>query len=89
MSDESMRVRSTNPTQLDEKIEAAGNVDRVESGLEEKTTGHREYHGIDTTHVQPGADAAYDAKIALINEALIDIGMGPFQWKLFMLTGYG
>lgn len=51
--------------------------------------GHANYHGIDTTQVQPGADAVYEAKISVLNEALIDIGMGPFQWKMFMMTGFG
>lgn len=53
------------------------------------TVGHVDYHGIDTTQVQPGADAAYEAKITILNEALIDIGMGPFQWKIFATTGFG
>lgn len=52
-------------------------------------SGHADYHGIDTTQVQPGADAVYEAKISILNEALIDIGMGPFQWKMFMMTGFG
>lgn len=51
--------------------------------------GHIDYKGIDTTQVQPGADAAYEAKIVVLNEALIDIGMGPFQWKIFATTGFG
>lgn len=52
-------------------------------------TGHTDYHGIDTTQVQPGADPVYESKISLVNEALIDIGMGPFQWKVFATTGFG
>lgn len=51
--------------------------------------GHANYHGIDTTQVMPGADAAYEAKISIMNEALLDIGMGPFQWKVFGMTGFG
>lgn len=51
--------------------------------------GHTDYHGIDTSQVQPGADAAYEAKISVLNEALIDIGMNSFQWKLFVTTGFG
>lgn len=51
--------------------------------------GHANYHGIDTTQVMPGADAAYEAKISIMNEALLDIGMGAFQWKVFMTTGFG
>lgn len=51
--------------------------------------GHANYHGINTSDVLPGADAAYEKKIAVMNEALIDIGMGPFQWKIFFMTGFG
>ncbi|ETN42332.1 uncharacterized protein HMPREF1541_01486 [Cyphellophora europaea CBS 101466] len=51
--------------------------------------GHTNYHGFDTTQVMPGADAAYEAKITVMNEALLDIGMGPFQWKIFATTGFG
>jgi hypothetical protein len=47
------------------------------------------YHGIDTSQVMPGADAAYEAKISIMNEALLDIGMGRFQWKVFAMTGFG
>lgn len=51
--------------------------------------GHANYHGIDTSQVMPGADAAYEAKISIMNEALLDIGMGSFQWKIFAVTGFG
>lgn len=51
--------------------------------------GHSDYHGINTSDILPGADAAYEKKIAVMNEALIDIGMGPFQWKIFFMTGFG
>lgn len=60
-----------------------------ELDLGKDLAGHANYHGIDTTQVQPGADAVYEAKISILNEALIDIGMGPFQWKMFMMTGFG
>lgn len=52
-------------------------------------SGHADYHGIDTSQVQPGADAAYEAKIVVMNEALIDIGMNSFQWKIYAMTGFG
>lgn len=51
--------------------------------------GHSEYHGIDTRVLSLGADEVYENKVAIMNEALIDIGMGPFQWKVFALTGFG
>lgn len=52
-------------------------------------TGHESYHGIDTRALPMGADSVYDKKIAVLNEALIDLGMGPFQWKVFAMTGFG
>lgn len=51
--------------------------------------GHVDYHGINTSEVLPGADEAYARKIAVMNESLIDIGMGPFQWKIFFMVGFG
>lgn len=60
-----------------------------DTNVDKHLHGHTNYHGIDTTQVQPGADAVYEAKITILNEALIDIGMGPFQWKMFATTGFG
>ena len=59
--------------------------------LQEKTanTGHSDYHGIDTRALPMGADEVYEKKIAIMNEALIDLGMGSFQWKIFAMTGFG
>lgn len=51
--------------------------------------GHANYHGIDTQNVIPGADEIYEAKIGIMNEALIDLGMGSYQWKVFFTTGLG
>jgi hypothetical protein len=51
--------------------------------------GHTNYHGIDTQTVQPGADGIYERKVATLNEALIDLGMGSYQWKVFLTTGLG
>lgn len=50
---------------------------------------HTNHHGIDTSAVMPGADAAYEAKVTIMNEALLDIGMNSFQWKVFITTGFG
>lgn len=36
-----------------------------------------------------GHDSAYDRKSKVINKAIQDIGMGPYQWKLFCLCGFG
>jgi hypothetical protein len=60
--------------------------------VDEKTliqTGHSNYHGIDTEAMHLGADEVYEKKIAIMNEAIIDLGMGSFQWKIFAMTGFG
>jgi hypothetical protein len=60
-------------------------VDEKAKGL----SGHSNYHGIDTQAVHLGADEVYEKKVALMNEAIIDLGMGSFQWKVFAMTGFG
>ncbi|KAJ3536645.1 hypothetical protein NM208_g6639 [Fusarium decemcellulare] len=47
------------------------------------------YHGIDTRAIPSGADEVYERKVAVMNQALIDMGMGSFQWKVFAMTGFG
>ena len=34
-------------------------------------------------------DPVLAKKMALVNEAIEEIGMTPFQWKLFFLNGFG
>lgn len=36
-----------------------------------------------------GHDSAYDKKSKVINKAIQDIGMGRYQWQLFVLAGFG
>ncbi|KAF9884040.1 hypothetical protein FE257_002378 [Aspergillus nanangensis] len=36
-----------------------------------------------------GVDSAYDRKSKVINRAVQDIGMGRYQWQLFVLCGFG
>ncbi|KAF2162380.1 hypothetical protein M409DRAFT_69256 [Zasmidium cellare ATCC 36951] len=36
-----------------------------------------------------GHDSAYDKKSKVINKAIQDIGMGRYQWQLFILAGFG
>ncbi|KAL2013102.1 hypothetical protein VTN00DRAFT_627 [Thermoascus crustaceus] len=36
-----------------------------------------------------GHDTAYDRKAKIINKAIQDIGMGRYQWELFVLCGFG
>lgn len=38
---------------------------------------------------QSAVDPALAKKMALVNNAIDEIGMTPFQWKLFFLNGFG
>lgn len=44
---------------------------------------------IDADISASGHDSTYDRKSKVINKALIDIGMGKYQWELFVLCGFG
>lgn len=38
---------------------------------------------------QPGTDAVYASKSALLSQALQDLGMGRYQWFLVIVTSVG
>ncbi|KAL9115669.1 MAG: hypothetical protein Q9227_000037 [Pyrenula ochraceoflavens] len=44
---------------------------------------------IETDVAASGHDSAYDRKSKVINKAIQDIGMGSYQWQLFVLCGFG
>ncbi|KAL9609857.1 MAG: hypothetical protein Q9167_005401 [Letrouitia subvulpina] len=44
---------------------------------------------IDLDLAASGHDTAYDRKSKVINKAIQDIGMGLYQWSLFVLCGFG
>ncbi|KAK5018216.1 major facilitator superfamily domain-containing protein [Cryomyces antarcticus] len=44
---------------------------------------------IDADLAAGGHDTTYDRKSKVINKAIQDIGMGPYQWALFCLCGFG
>lgn len=44
---------------------------------------------IDEDLAASGHDTAYDRKSKVINKAIQDIGMGRYQWQLFVLCGFG
>ncbi|KAJ4180386.1 hypothetical protein NW767_014391 [Fusarium falciforme] len=71
---------SPNERTLTNESRAIGKIDVAED---------RDYHGIDTHAIPSGADAVYERKVAVMNQALIDMGMGSFQWKVFAMTGFG
>ncbi|CUM64499.1 uncharacterized protein PRCAT00002104001 [Priceomyces carsonii] len=49
---------------------------------------HEEKHIVETL-IAPGMNAVYNSKVKLLNDALQDIGMGRFQWTLFVVAGFG
>lgn len=44
---------------------------------------------IDLDVAASGHDSSYDRKSKVINRAIQDIGMGSYQWRLFVLCGFG
>ncbi|KAL4820964.1 major facilitator superfamily domain-containing protein [Aspergillus spinulosporus] len=58
-----------------------------------KETEYRSIYGsaIDTScsRTGAGAGAVLEAKAQLLNQALLDIGMGRYQWFLFIITSVG
>ena len=42
-----------------------------------------------TTPREDGPDAVYKAKANVLNRAIQDIGMGRYQWQLFVVIGFG
>jgi MFS family permease len=44
---------------------------------------------VDLDIAASGHDSSYDRKSKVINKAIQDIGMGSYQWRLFILCGFG
>ncbi|KAK1526996.1 MFS transporter, metabolite:H+ symporter [Colletotrichum costaricense] len=44
---------------------------------------------IDMRGIDSGVSEVYQRKVAVMNQALVDISMGSFQWKVFAMTGFG
>ncbi|KAL3461017.1 major facilitator superfamily domain-containing protein [Aspergillus heterothallicus] len=54
-------------------------------------TQHKSLFGavIDTSCSKTGCGVLYEGKVQLLNKALLDLGMGKYQWCLFLMTGVG
>ena len=55
-----------------------------------------EAHSADILEEAPAAvleegslDPVYEAKARVLNKAIQDIGMGRYQWQLFIVIGFG
>ncbi|KAF7595484.1 hypothetical protein BBP40_005820 [Aspergillus hancockii] len=44
---------------------------------------------VESSVAASGHDSVYDRKAKIINRAMQDIGMGRYQWELFVLCGFG
>jgi len=45
--------------------------------------------GLETLKIGGGVNPIFEAKAAILNSAIQQIGMGKYQWKLFALCGFG
>jgi len=57
--------------------------------LENKTTPPATNHPEKEIYDNTVTDPVLAKKMALVNDALDEIGMTPFHWKLFFLNGFG
>ncbi|KAK7540145.1 major facilitator superfamily domain-containing protein [Phyllosticta citricarpa] len=73
-------------------------VTQVHDGPRKSEDGSEWSHGttieslraeIDGDDAAGGVDTPYDRKSKVINRAIQDIGMGRYQWELFILCGFG
>lgn len=73
-------------------IEEAKPVEAQDHGDLKSNVLHGEQHihkGINMASVQPGCDLIYEKKIILLNTAMVDLGMGKYQWMIIACTGFG
>lgn len=54
-----------------------------------KRSGNLYRAEVDTVSQGSGLDPVYASKVHVLNEALMDIGMGRYQWLLFLATSMG
>jgi hypothetical protein len=52
---------------------------------------HKSPYGcvIETSCSKTGCGAIFEGKVQLLNQALLDLGMGRYQWFLFLMTSVG
>lgn len=84
-------MESAGPTRVrDSDKTSVRDVEMQEAVLDIDAVKDKNYHGIDTQAIPTGAsNGVYERKVAIMNQALIDLGMGSFQWKVYALTGFG
>ncbi|CAL1712146.1 unnamed protein product [Somion occarium] len=65
----------------DEKVKSANNEDFEKGAFDVDTQ--------DIFDEDSGVDPVYHAKAKILNDAFQEIGMGKYQWYLFVVTGFG
>ncbi|KAI9824705.1 MAG: hypothetical protein M1826_007283 [Phylliscum demangeonii] len=83
----------------DEKLGAAGEAVDVEAGKQPRSPADENEdapntieglrRAVDSELAASGHEPIYDRKSKLINMAIQDIGMGRYNWELFVLCGFG
>jgi len=64
--------------------------ERADSYPHEKASTNRPKGDYDTGILPEGSvDPVYEAKAQVLNRAIQEIGMGKYQWHLFIVTGFG
>lgn len=71
----------------DKKVPESPNGRTTRDDFEAGSTDH--ISGELATLVIPGVDIIFEEQAALVNHAVQVIGMGKYQWALFLLAGYG
>lgn len=88
--DESSAAENGNANSIKEKasLESAGNKSD-DGSIAASLTIQSLRAEIEAEMSASGHDSAYDRKSKVVNKAIQDIGMGAYQWQLFVLCGFG
>ncbi|KAI9708032.1 MAG: hypothetical protein M1820_004236 [Bogoriella megaspora] len=63
-------------------------VDGLDSERNSQDAALDKHHDADD-EIAPAGETVYDRRARIINQAIQDIGMGKYQWRLFVLCGFG
>ncbi|KAK6600767.1 MFS-type transporter PB1E7.08c 4 [Botrytis cinerea] len=70
--------------------ERDGEPDIKDGNVNDDYSQRSQVESLSLTVIPPGTiDPIYEAKARVLNEAIQDIGMGWYQWQLFVVVGFG
>jgi hypothetical protein len=61
----------------------------IMSDLKTVEKGYQLSLGVHVESIDDAVNPIYQAKAPVLNDALQDVGMGRYQWGLFVVTGFG